>query len=522
MNNSMSINDSLPTDSNQLRDRLVILELNNQKVWVKLATPIVHDQIFMKAQEVFPLLKNSFFFFTDINDARLDYILVDYILGNPSGVTLKIQTFNDDVVICDIDHNNLSNPNILQNYTSEKVTTTPDPNISCDDDNDSLHSPPAKKKNIEDRQALKNFDKEKLRRLILATAYGDDLMKEYDQNQYLSTANHKKIIRLIVKYLLDYKDKIKRTLSSNDKAECAAAVIELFPNLRNPHGKLGYEHFYDSTSSSGYIATGLSNSSRKKPGSNCVKSIKDKSSDAVLREVTETQAVNETVDVKDAIEFMKSAVPDQKDDIILKIQLIHDIRRFLHMNENFFTVYPRFLDVPELIDVEFKLLFPEIASDIFIKTFPKYILAALDVYEVEKRDKSMLDWDQVTNSLISLTQLVPPTAKGKKNAIRVKTKLIVDKLIVLRPFGTPLQLKDSTKSPQPKLLAVGLNKSAISQYHISIDNHCISLKVKSIVEAIDALFKAHYVFNVKFDVDLKNFWIFMQHNFYGISSQCTN
>ncbi|XP_074107761.1 uncharacterized protein LOC141533011 [Cotesia typhae] len=414
MNNSMSINDSLPTDSNQLRDRLVILELNNQKVWVKLATPIVHDQIFMKAQEVFPLLKNSFFFFTDINDARLDYILVDYILGNPPGVTLKIQTFNDDVVICDIDHNNLSNPNILQNYTSEKVTTTPDPNISCDDDNDSLHSPPAKKKNIEDPQALKNFDKEKLRRLILATAYGDDLMKEYDQNQYLSTANHKKIVRLIVKYLLDYKDKIKRTLSSNDKAECAAAVIELFPNLRNPHGKLGYEHFYDSTSSSGYIATGLSNSSRKKPGSNCVKSIKDKSSDAVLREVTETQAVNETVDVKDAIEFMKSAVPDQKDDIILKIQLIHDIRRFLHMNENFFTVYPRFLDVPELIDVEFKLLFPEIASDIFIKTFPKYILAALDVYEVEKRDKSMLDWDQVTNSLISLTQLVPPTAKGKK------------------------------------------------------------------------------------------------------------
>lgn len=69
---------------------------------------------------------------------------------------------------------------------------------------------------------------------------------------------------------------------------------------------------------------------------------------------------------------------------------------------------------------------------------------------------------------------------------------------------------------------MGSSKSVISQYHISIDYHCISLKVKNIIEAIDSLFKAHYVFNVEFDLELKNFWIFIQHYFYGISSHYTN
>ncbi|KAH0564077.1 hypothetical protein KQX54_009045 [Cotesia glomerata] len=418
-------------------------------------------------------------------------------------------------------------PSLLGSFhadNSSEISFDSDYNLSIIDnggnDNDSLGSPPTKKQKFEDSTPLKKFDKETLRRLILATPNGSDLIIEYDQHQFLATSNRKKLVRLIVNYLVDYKNKIKRTLSSKDKEECAAAVIELFPNLRNPHGKFGFEQFYDPTSGTGYIATGLSNSGRKPRGSKCAKTVQGNLSVAVPDGTTET--VEETVNIQEAIKFMQSAVPSQREDIILRIRQTYDVRRFLYMNENFFKVFPRFLDVPELIDVEFKLLFKEITSDIFIQTYPKYIYAALNVYDVEKRDKTILDWDQETNSLICLTQLVPPTAKGKNNPNRAKTKSIIDKLLIFRPVGTPLQVKSSANSTQPKLLAVGPNKNTISQYHISIDNNCISLKVKDIVEAIDLLFKAHYVFNVKFDPDLKNFWVFIQHNFFGIPSTCTN
>lgn len=40
------------------------------------------------------------------------------------------------------------------------------------------------------------------------------------------------------------------------------------------------------------------------------------------------------------------------------------------------------------------------------------------------------EWDRTTNSLIALTQMLQPTARGKKNAAREKTKNIVQKLIV--------------------------------------------------------------------------------------------
>lgn len=161
-----------------------------------------------------------------------------------------------------------------------------------------------------------------------------------------------------------------------------------------------------------------------------------------------------------------------------------------------------------------------------------------------------LDWDRVTNSFIALTQLVPPTAKGKKSATREKAKNIIKKLIIhiqvriwiilyiilyitstkedsllcysiyFSQSGTPLHTNEN--KGQPKLIAVGPNKLAIDQYFLKIDKHLILLETKDVIKAFDYLFKAHYAFHIEYDEDLKNFWTLIQHYFYKISSKCTN
>lgn len=60
--------------------------------------------------------------------------------------------------------------------------------------------------------------------------------------------------------------------------------------------------------------------------------------------------MDETDAIKDAINFMKYASIDQKDEIIKKTKETFKIRRYLYLNEQFFDIFPRFLDIPELVN----------------------------------------------------------------------------------------------------------------------------------------------------------------------------
>lgn len=75
---------------------------------------------------------------------------------------------------------------------------------------------------------------------------------------------------------------------------------------------------------------------------------------------------------------------------------------------------------------------------------------------------------------------------------------------------------------QPRIVAVGPNKIAPEQYFLEVDKKFLLLPTNDIIKLIDYLFKAHYVFHLEFDNDLKNFWIFLQHYFYTIPSKCTS
>lgn len=105
------------------------------------------------------------------------------------------------------------------------------------------------------------------------------------------------------------------------------------------------EQFYNPKTSSGFIATGLSNAQRARVGKNRPKKKESEDQPAV------PQRVDQTAAIQDAIAFLKSAVSDQKDAIIAKTKETFEIRRFMYMNENFFETFPRFLDTAELVRI---------------------------------------------------------------------------------------------------------------------------------------------------------------------------
>lgn len=64
-----------------------------------------------------------------------------------------------------------------------------------------------------------------------------------------------------------------------------------------------------------------------------------------------TEHVDESDIIKDSINFMKHATLEQKDQIIEKTKETFKVRRYLYLNEHFFNVFPRFLDMPELVKI---------------------------------------------------------------------------------------------------------------------------------------------------------------------------
>lgn len=81
-------------------------------------------------------------------------------------------------------------------------------------------------------------------KIIKDSACGQEILDNYEKNKYLSEKYRKLLVKIVVQNLLEYKKKINRQIHSWEKCKYAEAVIELFPNLKNSEGDVGYVSFY--------------------------------------------------------------------------------------------------------------------------------------------------------------------------------------------------------------------------------------------------------------------------------------
>lgn len=69
---------------------------------------------------------------------------------------------------------------------------------------------------------------------------------------------------------------------------------------------------------------------------------------------------------------------------------------------------------------------------------------------------------------------------------------------------------------QPNLVCIGSTSANIDSYFIVCDRTILPLNAKTSTEAIDSLFKCHYVVGTEYDKNLMGLWKFVQVYIYKL------
>ncbi|XP_061841805.1 uncharacterized protein [Nerophis lumbriciformis] len=330
----------------------------------------------------------------------------------------------------------------------------------------------------------------------------------------------------------------------------AQGIVNLFPNLRDPFSKNGYEHFYDSNSGTGYLSwriTTIQRCSAKERRSSFgalaeEPSDEDKSGGPTVGRVTQfiPEIVLSEDECKEAMSLMKHSA--DVDMVIKKMKLTfahrHNTVLDPQQSSNILSYFPRFKDIKGLVEQDFVLMFGEDVSGKFLEkwptTFKKKIIQQCrklpSITELEKllmaadppEDGAEVNvdfgWDNDLSSILLLLHLIPPTALGRKRPGKVSASRAEKHLVVFKKTGTSIQehLDTITTSTQPYLLAVGVRKNTIHQFFIILDKDAIPCRSHSSLGAFDELFKAHFVFTTSYHTMLHNMYTFIQTTLYNI------
>ncbi|XP_036978681.1 uncharacterized protein LOC119033139 [Acanthopagrus latus] len=214
---------------------------------------------------------------------------------------------------------------------------------------------------------------------------------------------------------------------------------------------------------------------------------------------------------------------------IYRHSLVNDEKRAADI----FSVFPRFLDTPGLIEQDFRLLFGELTANKFLEKWPTSLRAKViteshglvpstELLDLMRNAESTVvvenGWDSDMSAILLLLHLLPPSAQGRKRPGKMSASQAVGHLIKFIKAGTSVQqhLNNISQSSQPYLLAQGPTRSSIHTYFIVIDKCALPCKATGSVAALDELFKAHYIFGTSYSPSLANFFTFLQTTVYNI------
>ncbi|KAI5625900.1 hypothetical protein C0J50_14454, partial [Silurus asotus] len=181
-----------------------------------------------------------------------------------------------------------------------------------------------------------------------------------------------------------------------------------------------------------------------------------------------------------------------------------------------FDEYPRFLDMPSLLDVEFGKM-TNGKTDQFLRRWEASIIPKLKaVAAMEKSDVASLikgmedqtDDEKCYTALVVLTHLLPPLP-GSRCSVKCAISFLLDFLpvcFIKDIFYVMIQ----TPKTQPQFICI--SKSATRQYIIIARNDRVTIPAsESLTCAVDKLFKLYWVCNVAYPPQLSSVFTFFEY-----------
>ncbi|CAM4463328.1 unnamed protein product [Leuciscus chuanchicus] len=185
---------------------------------------------------------------------------------------------------------------------------------------------------------------------------GDIISKEYRKTKYLTDSTRRKMITILV----DMTERHGTSPPRHIRERYAEGIIALFPCLRDPFSKKGYEHYFDPQSGEGYLSWEIKNIQR-----NWSQKRAERRASNISDDLSEEEC-------KDAISFMKHWSDETT--IKQKMQATFQYRRCLIEDPNKYgdvlLEFPRFKDMKGLIEQDFTRLFGGVVSAKFLEKWP--------------------------------------------------------------------------------------------------------------------------------------------------------
>ncbi|XP_028401812.1 uncharacterized protein LOC114524820 isoform X2 [Dendronephthya gigantea] len=359
---------------------------------------------------------------------------------------------------------------------------------------------------------------------------GRELDNYLEKGGILSSKQRRLLIKICVSALVE---KCGLYPTSEQKTLLGMEIIKTYPTIKdNTPGMKGYEHLYDN--GHGFIEYRLKNMRTARPDERRGRKRKMEAKTTVERDVEKVSEDEEenlelTQNMNEKVSWMKYNAPSN-DKMGRHLQYFKET--FKHRRNaikclelttitSIIEKYPRFKDVPDMINVEFQLLYPE-ECDNFLTKWGTYFQERIIVLgRNEYPAVQQIISDSKNSDLCALYVLAyilhKSTNRKKGKTSTVTRDGAITYLLQNVPSGSDVEEAAKSKDErftQPFLLSTG-NAQNPEDYFIVLDRIVIPCG-QDVVKAVDMLFKSHYVFNVEYASPLHNFWEFIAAMIYGV------
>ncbi|XP_059379569.1 uncharacterized protein LOC132115190 [Carassius carassius] len=192
-----------------------------------------------------------------------------------------------------------------------------------------------------------------IKQILQTRPGGGNVLKEYEDTGTISDDTREVMVNISVAHMMETEGRVPHRLT---KQKYGLGIITLFPSLRDPQGRTGYEHFYDDQKNTGFLSWRLKTVQRgtRPSGNKDDPKTEEKGGPLLDRQLCYQEHQLDNDQSVEAISLMNHT--SEREVIMQKMKATFEYRqRLVHDPEGSTTilsVLPRFLDTKGLIQVE--------------------------------------------------------------------------------------------------------------------------------------------------------------------------